>query len=185
MFNIVLVHPEIPPNTGNIIRLSANTGCKLYLIEPLGFNFEDKHMKRAGLDYWEYADIKRFPSYEAFLEAEKPDRDRMFAMTTKAQQLVQEVSFKPGDWFVFGSLAGAVNIPAADLVSRIDTLDKNRPVILVTQNGRRAQQELKQFKSKGFSDVYVLEGGLVAWQAAKLPLTGLEINRRSNKKKKA
>ena len=62
MFNIVLVHPEIPPNTGNIIRLSANTGCKLYLIEPLGFNFEDKHMKRAGLDYWEYADIKRFPS---------------------------------------------------------------------------------------------------------------------------
>ena len=103
MFNIVLVHPEIPPNTGNIIRLSANTGCKLYLIEPLGFNFEDKHMKRAGLDYWEYADIKRFPSYEAFLEAEKPDRDRMFAMTTKAQQLVQEVSFKPGDWFVFGS----------------------------------------------------------------------------------
>ena len=81
-----------------------------------------------------------------------------------------------------GSLAGAVNIPAADLVSRIDTLDKNRPVILVTQNGRRAQQELKQFKSKGF---YVLEGGLVAWQAAKLPLTGLEINRRSNKKKKA
>ena len=60
-------------------------------------------MKRAGLDSWEYADIKRFPSYEAFLEAEKPDRDRMFAMTTKAQQLVQEVSFKPGDWFVFGS----------------------------------------------------------------------------------
>ena len=84
-----------------------------------------------------------------------------------------------------GSLAGAVNIPAADLVSRIDTLDKNRPVILVTQNGRRAQEELKQFKSKGFSDVYVLEGGRVAWQAAKLPLTGLEINRRSNKKKKA
>ena len=74
MFNIVLVHPEIPPNTGNIIRLSANTGCKLYLIEPLGFNFEDKHMKRAGLDYWEYADIKRFPNYGAFLEAEKPDQ---------------------------------------------------------------------------------------------------------------
>ena len=90
MFNIVLVHPEIPPNTGNIIRLSANTGCKLYL-------------KRAGLDYWEYADIKRFPSYEAFLETEKPDRDRMFAMTTKAQQLVQDVTFQPGDWFVFGS----------------------------------------------------------------------------------
>lgn len=103
MFNIVLVHPEIPPNTGNIIRLSANTGCKLFLIEPLGFNFEDKHMKRAGLDYWEYADIRKFPNYEAFLESEKPDASRMFAMTTKAIQLVQQASFRSGDWFVFGS----------------------------------------------------------------------------------
>ena len=97
----------------------------------------------------------------------------------------QLVDVRTSNEFSKGSLAGAVNIPAADLVSRLDTLDKNRPVILITQNGRRAQQELKQFKSKGFSDVYVLEGGLVAWQAAKLPLTGLEINRRSNKKKKA
>ncbi len=93
----------------------------------------------------------------------------------------QLVDVRTSNEFSKGSLAGA----PADLVSRLDTLDKNRPVILITQNGRRAQQELKQFKSKGFSDVYVLEGGLVAWQAAKLPLTGLEINRRSNKKKKA
>ena len=100
---IVLFEPEIPPNTGNIARLCAATDTTLNLIEPLGFKLEDRYLKRAGLDYWEYADIKPFPSYEAFLEAEKPDRDRMFAMTTKAQQLVQEVSFKPGDWFVFGS----------------------------------------------------------------------------------
>ena len=106
-------------------------------------------------------------------EVKRPDKD------------AQLVDVRTPNEYSKGSLAGAVNIPAADLVSRIDTLDKNRPVILVTQNGRRAQQELKQFKSKGFSDVYVLEGGLVAWQAAKLPLTGLEINRRSNKKKKA
>ena len=106
-------------------------------------------------------------------EVKRPDKD------------AQLVDVRTPNEYSKGSLAGAVNIPAADLVSRIDTLDKNRPVILVTQNGRRAQQELKQFKSKGFSDVYVLEGGLVAWQAAKLPLTGLEINRRNNKKKKA
>ena len=106
-------------------------------------------------------------------EVKRPDKD------------AQLVDVRTPNEYSKGSLAGAVNIPAADLVSRMETLDKNRPVILVTQNGRRAQQELKQFKSKGFSDVYVLEGGLVAWQAAKLPLTGLEINRRSNKKKKA
>ncbi len=103
MFNIVLVHPEIPPNTGNIIRLSANTGCRVFLVEPLGFSLEDKHLKRAGLDYWEYADIKRFPSFDAILQQEKPDRSRMFAMTTKSQQLVQDVKFQEGDWFVFGS----------------------------------------------------------------------------------
>ncbi len=103
MFNVVLVHPEIPPNTGNIIRLCANTGCRLILIEPLGFSLEDKHMKRAGLDYHEYAEVKIYKSYEHFLETEKPDADRMFAMTTKATQLVQEAEFRPGDWFVFGS----------------------------------------------------------------------------------
>ena len=58
MFNVVLVHPEIPPNTGNVIRLCANTGCALHLVRPLGFSLEDKHMKRAGLDYWEYATLK-------------------------------------------------------------------------------------------------------------------------------
>ena len=82
------------------------------------------------------------------------------------------------------SLAGAVNIPAADLVSRMEHSIKTVLVILVTQNGRRAQQELKQFKSKGFSDVYVLEGGLVAWQAAKLPLTGLELTAAATRRKK-
>lgn len=103
MFNIVLVHPEIPPNTGNIIRLSTNTGSRLILIEPLGFSLEDKHMRRAGLDYREYADISIYPNFETFLEKEKPDLSRMFAMTTKAKQLVQEVTLKKGDWFVFGS----------------------------------------------------------------------------------
>ena len=69
MFRIVLVAPEIPPNTGNIIRLSANTGCELHLVEPLGFTLEDKHMIRAGLDYHEYATVKVHKSFDAFLES--------------------------------------------------------------------------------------------------------------------
>lgn len=103
MFRIVLVAPEIPPNTGNIIRLSANTGCELHLVEPLGFTLEDKHMIRAGLDYHEYATVKVHKSFQTFLEAEKPQRDRMFAMTTKGSHPFAQSHFLPGDWFVFGS----------------------------------------------------------------------------------
>lgn len=103
MFRIVLVAPEIPPNTGNIIRLSANTGCELHLVEPLGFTLEDKHMIRAGLDYHEYATVKVHKSFDAFLESEHPDRDRMFAMTTKGSHPFADSHFLPGDWFVFGS----------------------------------------------------------------------------------
>ena len=103
MFRIVLVAPEIPPNTGNIIRLSANTGCELHLVEPLGFTLEDKHMIRAGLDYHEYATVKVHKSFDAFLESEHPDRSRMFAMTTKGSRPFADSHFLPGDWFVFGS----------------------------------------------------------------------------------
>ena len=103
MFRIVLVAPEIPPNTGNIIRLCANTGCELHLVEPLGFSLDDKHMIRAGLDYHEYATVKVHKSYAAFLESEKPDPTRMFAMTTKWSHPFAQSRFLPGDWFVFGS----------------------------------------------------------------------------------
>ena len=82
MFNVVLVRPEIPPNTGNVIRLCANTGSTLHLIKPLGFSLEDKHMKRAGLDYHEYATVRVHESFEEFLKTEAPDPERMFAMTT-------------------------------------------------------------------------------------------------------
>ena len=103
MFRIVLVAPEIPPNTGNIIRLSANTGCELHLVEPLGFTLEDKHMIRAGLDYHEYATVKVHKSFDAFLESEHPNRNRMFAMTTKGSHPFADSHFFPGVWFVFGS----------------------------------------------------------------------------------
>jgi tRNA (cytidine/uridine-2'-O-)-methyltransferase len=103
MFQIVLVEPEIPPNTGNVIRLAANTGCALHLIEPLGFSMEDKHMRRAGLDYHEYAQVQRHADWAAFLASQQPDTARMFALTTRGSRFVQNTSFQKGDWFVFGA----------------------------------------------------------------------------------
>ena len=103
MFNIVLVEPEIPPNTGNVIRLAANTGCNLHLIEPLGFSMEDRQLRRAGLDYHEYAQVVRHADWQAFLDAEQPSPTRMFALTTQASRGVFEVQFAAGDWLVFGS----------------------------------------------------------------------------------
>ena len=103
MFNIVLVEPEIPPNTGNVIRLAANTGCRLHLIEPLGFSMDDKHMRRAGLDYHEYTQVLCHANWPSFLDQEKPDTARLFAMTTRGSHGVYKVAFQPGDWLVFGS----------------------------------------------------------------------------------
>ena len=103
MFHIVLVEPEIPPNTGNVIRLAANTGCTLHLIEPLGFSMEDRLMRRAGLDYHEYAQVLRHPGWTAFLRKAQPDATRMFALTTRGTQTVHDTCFLPGDWLVFGA----------------------------------------------------------------------------------
>ncbi len=102
MFRIVLVEPEIPPNTGNVIRLAANTGCELHLIEPLGFSMDDKLLRRAGLDYHEYADVRRHASWAAFVDAMQPDVSRMFAFTTRGSQPFGDVAWQPGDWLVFG-----------------------------------------------------------------------------------
>jgi len=103
MFHIVLVEPEIPPNTGNIIRLAANTGCHLHLVEPLGFSMDDKHMRRAGLDYHEYATLKRHASWQAFLAEAMPPAGRMFTLTTRGTQSPYATAFQPGDYLVFGS----------------------------------------------------------------------------------
>lgn len=103
MFNIVLVHPEIPPNTGNVIRLAANTGCALHLIEPLGFSMEDRLLRRAGLDYHEFAPVKRHASWPEFLAAAQPDPTRLFAFTTRGSRPFAEVAWQAGDWLVFGS----------------------------------------------------------------------------------
>lgn len=103
MFHIVLVAPEIPPNTGNVIRLCANIGATLHLVEPLGFSMDDKQMRRAGLDYHEYAEVKHHSSWDAFLASEQPDPRRRFALTTRGSHNLFDTAFQPGDWLVFGS----------------------------------------------------------------------------------
>lgn len=103
MFHVVLVEPEIPPNTGNIIRLCANTGAQLHLVEPLGFPLDDAKMKRAGLDYHDYASMKVHPGWDAFMTSVAPDPARMFALTTHGSAPFGDAVFLPGDVFVFGS----------------------------------------------------------------------------------
>ena len=103
MFNIVLISPEIPPNTGNVIRLAANTGCALHLVEPLGFSMDDKLLRRAGLDYHETASVKRHSSWAALRASEQPAATRCFAFTTRGTGRLEAVAWRPGDWMVFGS----------------------------------------------------------------------------------
>jgi len=103
MFNIVLVQPEIPPNTGNVIRLAANTGCSLHLIEPLGFAMEDRLLRRAGLDYHEYAAVRRHASWQAWLDETRPDTRRCFAFSTRGHGNFGAMQWQSGDWLIFGS----------------------------------------------------------------------------------
>ncbi|MGL4206709.1 MAG: tRNA (uridine(34)/cytosine(34)/5-carboxymethylaminomethyluridine(34)-2'-O)-methyltransferase TrmL [Aeromonadaceae bacterium] len=100
MLHIVLFQPEIPPNTGNIIRLCANTGYKLHLIEPLGFAWDDKRVRRAGLDYHEFAEVQRHPDLATCLQ--QLGHPRVFACTTKGKQSPSDVSFQAGDVLLFG-----------------------------------------------------------------------------------
>jgi len=103
VFAIVLVHPEIPPNTGNVIRLAANTGCELHLVEPLGFRMDDRELKRAGLDYHEYARVQVHRDWAACRAAlDAPAARRWFAFTAKATRSLHENAFAPGDVLVFG-----------------------------------------------------------------------------------
>ena len=101
MIHVVLHNPKIPPNTGNVIRLMANTGFKLHLIEPLGFDFEEKQLRRAGLDYHDLSNVQRHANFDAFIDTLKPER--LFAITTKGKTRYTDVSFKLGDVLLFGS----------------------------------------------------------------------------------
>lgn len=116
MFNIVLFEPEIPPNTGNIIRLCANTGAKLHLIEPLGFPMEDAKLRRAGLDYHEFAKVKVHANWSSFLANEKPPVDRIFALTTKGSGKFHQGQYQANDYFVFGSETKGISDEVRDSI---------------------------------------------------------------------
>jgi tRNA (cytidine/uridine-2'-O-)-methyltransferase len=100
MFDVILFQPEIPPNTGNIIRLCANTGARLHLIRPLGFDIDDKQLRRAGLDYHEYAQMRVHDTLDAALDAMSPVR--LFALSTRNATRYDQIAFAPGDAFLFG-----------------------------------------------------------------------------------
>ena len=111
--NIVLFEPEIPPNTGNIMRLAANTGFQLHLIEPLGFELDDKQLRRAGLDYREWADTRRYSDYDEFIKT--LEFNELYAFTTKAERPYSDAEFDPGDAMLFGPESRG--LPAAILDS--------------------------------------------------------------------
>ena len=115
--NIVLLEPEIPANTGNIGRTCVATGTSLHLIEPLGFRLDEKSIKRAGMDYWDKLDVKRYINYAEFLEINKPKR--IFMATTKAHQTYADVKFEEDDYIMFGK--ESAGIPEEILVENEDT----------------------------------------------------------------
>lgn len=100
MLNIVLFEPEIPPNTGNIIRLAANTGCRLHLVEPLGFKLDEKSVTRAGMDYADIQEVITHRDWQAFVDSEQPSR--LFALSTKGSRAHSDAEFQAGDYLVFG-----------------------------------------------------------------------------------
>lgn len=131
MFNVVLFEPEIPPNTGNIIRLCANTGAKLHLIEPLGFPLEDAKLRRAGLDYHEFANIAVYANWADFIAKVSPANERMFALTTKGHGKVTDAQFAPNDFFIFGSETKGISDEVRNSI-----LDHNRIRLPMRENSR-------------------------------------------------
>lgn len=133
MFHIVLFQPEIPPNTGNIIRLCANTGAQLHLIKPLGFSLEDKQLKRAGLDYREWVKVREYDQYQDFMVQTKPNR--IFACSTKGKMFYDQINYLPGDVFLFGPETrglpdSLLTTFSSDKIVRIPMLPGNRSLNL-------------------------------------------------------
>jgi len=133
MFNVILYQPEIPPNTGNVIRLCANTGCQLHLIKPLGFTLEDKQLVRAGLDYHEFARLQVHDTLPDCLSAFDPER--IFALTTKGSQGFHNIRYQSGDTFLFGPESRGLPADVLDRIGsgqrvRLPMLPENRSLNL-------------------------------------------------------
>ena len=129
MIHVVLHTPKIPPNTGNVIRLAANVGFQLHLIEPLGFDFEEKQLRRAGLDYHDLSTVSRHKDYWAFCESVGPKR--IFAITTKGKSRYTDIAFETGDVLLFGSETEGLPTEVMNSVSA-----KHRLLIPMRPNNR-------------------------------------------------
>ena len=156
MFNVVLVEPEIPQNTGNIVRTCAATGCRLHLVKPLGFEVSDKYLKRAGLDYWQYADVVYLESLSDFMAANS--NGRLWFFTTKGRQRHCDASFKEGDFLIFGKETkglpeellkehtdGCLRIP---MLADLRSLNLSNSVAIAVYEGLR-QADFKNFNTQG------------------------------------
>lgn len=147
-FTLVLVSPQIPPNTGNVARLCAVTGCKLALIEPLGFSISDKELKRAGLDYWDKVFLKLYPDWQAYLDATPGARRWLF--TARAGTDMWGARFEPGDHLVFGAeptgLPRQVLDGGAGTLCSIPMLEDRRSLNLSTAVGIAAYEALRQVR---------------------------------------
>lgn len=136
MFNIVLYQPEIPPNTGNIIRLCANTGCHLHLIEPLGFDLDDKKLRRAGLDYHEWANVQTHASLEVlYSKLNHNQSGAIYAISTRGTQNYSDVNYSPGDTMIFGPETRGLpqdylNTIAPENILRLPMLENSRSLNL-------------------------------------------------------
>lgn len=154
MFHVVLYEPEIPPNTGNIIRLCANTGCGLHLIHPLGFELDDRRLRRAGLDYHEYAEVREHATLDDFLQDLKPRR--LFALSTHGTSSVFETKFKAGDVFLFGPETRGLpkeflaSLPATQVL-RLPMLPTNRSLNLSNAAAVVVYEAWRQNKFSGTS----------------------------------
>lgn len=156
MFNIVLVEPEIPQNTGNIVRTCAATGCRLHLVRPLGFSVEDKYLKRAGLDYWHDVQISYYDGFDEVISANPPANFYFF--TTKALKTHCDAKFKEGDFLVFGKetrglpeellLKNKQNCLRIPMIGETRSLNLSNSVAIAVYEGLR-QLGFKDFKTQG------------------------------------
>ena len=152
--NIVLLEPEIPANTGNIGRTCVATGSKLHLIEPLGFHLDEKSIKRAGMDYWEKLDVRRYINYKEFITVNNPKR--IFMATTKAHKLYTEVSFEADDYIMFGKESAGINeellVDNEEYCIRIPMLESIRSLNLSNSVAIVLYEALRQQNFKGLQD---------------------------------
>ncbi len=160
MLNIVLFEPEIPANTGNIIRLCANTGYHLHIIEPMGFFWDDKKLRRAGLDYHEFVEVKRYKNFEQFLQDNQlslMESCRMFGMTTKGSKPHSQVSYQHGDYLIFGPETRGLPTTILDKLSpeqriRIPMLAESRSMNLSNSVAVAIYESWRQLGYSGAKD---------------------------------